>query len=83
MEDDRQMQKSLRELEFNHLNIHLYLTLNYETASEHLDFDFMVLYNIFVLSWSFTITSVSSDRYLIRQKIPVSEPIPDIGSMNP
>ncbi len=42
-------EKSLRELEFNDLNISLYLTLNYGTASEHLDFDFMVLYNVFVL----------------------------------
>ncbi len=58
MEDDRQTQreKSLRELEFNDLNIHLYLTLNYGTASEHLDFDFMVLYNAFVLSRGLTIT---------------------------
>ncbi len=43
------MQKSLRELEFNDLNIHLYLTLNYEMASEHLDFDVMVLYNVCVI----------------------------------
>ncbi len=42
------VEKSLREREFNDLNIHLYLTLNYGTASEHLDFDFMVLYNAFV-----------------------------------
>ncbi len=46
MEDDsRSGEKSLRELEFKDLNIHLYLTLNYGTASEHLDF--MVLYNVF------------------------------------
>ncbi len=46
-EDDRQTQEreEFNELEFNDLNIHLYLTLNYETTSEHLDFDFMVLYN--------------------------------------
>ncbi len=56
MTDSRSREKSLRELEFNDLNIHLYLTLNYGTASEHLDFDFMVLYNAFVLSWSLTIT---------------------------
>ncbi len=42
------MQKILRELEFNDLNIHLYFTLNYEMASEHLNFDFMVIYNVFV-----------------------------------
>ncbi len=48
MTDSRSREKSLRELEFNDLNIHLYLTLNYGTASEHLDFDFMVLYNAFV-----------------------------------
>ncbi len=56
MTDRRSGEKSLRELEFNNLNIHLYLTLNYGTASEHLDFDFMVLYNVFVLSWGLTIT---------------------------
>ncbi len=50
------VEKILREREFNDLNIHLYLTLNYGTASEHLDFDFMVLYNTFVLSWGLTIT---------------------------
>ncbi len=56
MTDSRSREKSLHELEFNDLNIHLYLTLNYGTASEHLDFAFMVLYNVFVLSWGLTIT---------------------------
>ncbi len=55
MEDDRQR-------EFNDLNIHLYLTLNYGMASEHLDFAFMVLYNAFVLSWGLTITQNSIRR---------------------
>ncbi len=55
-------EKSLHELEFNDLNIHLYLTLNYGTASEHLDFDSMVLYNAFVLSWGLTITQNSIRR---------------------
>ncbi len=59
MTDRRSREKSLHELEFNDLNIHLYLTLNYGTASEHLDFDFMVLYNAFVLSWGLTITQNS------------------------
>ncbi len=59
MTDSRSREKSLHELEFNDLNIHLYLTLNYGTASEHLDFDFMVLYNAFVLSWGLTITQNS------------------------
>ncbi len=59
MTDRRSGEKSLCELEFNHLNIHLYLTLNYGTASEHSDFDFMVLYNVFVLSWGLTITQNS------------------------
>ncbi len=59
MTDSRSREKSLHELEFNDLNIHLYLTLNYETTSEHLDFDFMVLYNAFVLSWGLTITQNS------------------------
>ncbi len=48
MTDSRSREKSLPELEFNDLNIHLYLTLNYGTASEHFDLDFMVLYNAFV-----------------------------------
>ncbi len=59
MTDRRSGEKSLCELEFNDLNIHLYLTLNYGTASEHSDFDFMVLYNVFVLSWGLTITQNS------------------------
>ncbi len=54
--DSRGREKSLHELQFNDLNIHLHLTLNYGTASEHLDFDFMVLYNASVLSWGLTIT---------------------------
>ncbi len=49
MTDSCSGEKSLHQLEFNDLNIHLYLTLNYGMASEHLDFDFMVLYNVFVL----------------------------------
>ncbi len=59
MTDSRSGENSLRELEFNDLNIHLYLTLNYGTTSEHLDFDLMVLYNVFVLSWGLTITQNS------------------------
>ncbi len=59
MTDSRSREKSLPEHEFNDLNMHLYLTLNYGTASEHLDFDFMVLYNAFVLSWGLTITQNS------------------------
>ncbi len=35
MTDSRSGEKSLRELEFNDLNIHLYLTFNYETASDN------------------------------------------------
>ncbi len=63
MEDDRQTQQREEfELEFNDLNIHLYLTLNYGTASEHLDLDSMVLYNAFVLSWGLTITQNSIYR---------------------
>ncbi len=60
--DNRRGEKSLHELEFNDLNIHLYLTLNYGTASEHLDLDSMVLYNAFVLSWGLTITQNSIYR---------------------
>ncbi len=59
MTDRRSRETSLPELEFNDLNIHLYLTLNYGTASGHLDFDFMVLYNAFVLSRGLTITQNS------------------------
>ncbi len=49
MEDDRQTdrrsaEKSLCELEFNDLNIHLYLGLNYGTASEHLKYNAQTLY---------------------------------------
>ncbi len=62
MTDNRRGEKSLSELEFNDLNIHLYLTLNYETASEHFDLDSMVLYNAFVLSWGLTITQNSIYR---------------------
>ncbi len=88
MEDDRQSsgEKSLHELEFNNLNIHLSLTLNYGTASEQLNFDFMVLYNVLVLSWGLTITQDSIAQYRIwiglispipdPQKWTVSEPIP-------
>ncbi len=56
MTDRSSGEKSLHELEFNDLNIHLYLTLNYGTDSEHLDLDFMVLYNVFVLSSGLTIS---------------------------
>ncbi len=48
MTDSHGGEKSLRELD---LNIHIYLTLNYVTASEHLEYstqNFMVLYNVFV-----------------------------------
>ncbi len=38
MTDSRSGEKSLRELEFNDLNINLYLTFNYELASEHLKY---------------------------------------------
>ncbi len=62
MTDSCSGEKSLHELEFNDLNINLYLTLNYGTASEHLDFDFMVLYNAFVLSWGLKITQNSIRR---------------------
>ncbi len=43
MTDRRSGDKSLHELEFNNLNIQLYLKLTNGAASEHLDFDFMVL----------------------------------------
>ncbi len=62
MTDRRSREKSLPELEFNDLNIHLYLTLNYGTTSEHLDFDFMVLYNACVLSRGLTRTQNSIRR---------------------
>jgi len=51
MTDRYSGKKSLCELEFNDLNIHLYLTLNYGTASEHLKYSaqfFLVLYNVMV-----------------------------------
>ncbi len=90
MTDSRSREKSLHELEFNDLNIHLYITLNNGTASEHLDFDSMVLYNAFVLSWGLTITQNSIRRIsdLDRSRLSDmtgSEPIPilSIGSMHP
>ncbi len=73
MTDRRSREKSLHELEFNDLNIHLYLTLNYGTASEHLDFDFMVLYNAFVLSWGLTITQNSIYRISDLDRSPLSD----------
>ncbi len=44
MTDSRSGEKSLRELEFNDLNIHLYLRLNYGTPSEHLKYSAQTLY---------------------------------------
>ncbi len=73
MTDSRSREKSLHELEFNDLNIHLYLTLNYGTASEHLDFDSMVLYNAFVLSWGLTITQNSICRISDLDRSPLSD----------
>ncbi len=55
MTDSRSEEKSLRELEFNDF----IFTLNYGTAFKHLDFDFMMLNNVFVLSWGLTITQNS------------------------
>ncbi len=92
MTDSRSREKSLRELEFNDLNIHLYLTLNYGTASEHLDFDSMVLYNAFV---GLNNNTIVYTQYRIwiglvspipdPQKMTGSEPIPIliIGLMHP
>ncbi len=62
MTESSSREKSLPELEFNDLNIHLYLILNYGTASEHLDIDSIVLYNAFVLSWGLIITQNSIRR---------------------
>ncbi len=42
--DRRSGEKSLYELEFNNLNIHLYIVLNYGTASEHLKYNAQTLY---------------------------------------
>ncbi len=73
MTDSHREEKSLRELEFNDLNIHLYLTINYGTASEHLDLDSMVLYNAFVLSWGLTITQNSIYRISDLDRSPLSD----------
>ncbi len=43
MKDRSSGEKSLHEL---HLNIHLYLTLNYVTASEHLEYSPQKLYGV-------------------------------------
>ncbi len=50
MKDSCSGEKCLRELDFN---IHLYLTFNYATASEHLknSAQNMVFYNVFVAFW--------------------------------
>ncbi len=73
MTDSRRGEKRLRELEFNDLNIHLYLTLNYGTASEHLNLDSMVLYNAFVLSWGSTITQNSIHTLSDLDRSPLSD----------
>ncbi len=52
MTDSRSGEKSLRELEFNDLNIHLYLTFNYETASEQLKYSARTLW-YFIMFCSF------------------------------
>ncbi len=44
MTDSCSGEKRLRELEFNDLNIHLYLRLNDGTASEHLKYSARKLY---------------------------------------
>ncbi len=74
------------------LNIQLYLTLNYGTASEHLDF--MVLFNVFVAFVGLNNNTIVYTKYRIwislvspmpdPQKMTVSEPIPSlsIGSMH-
>ncbi len=84
MTDSHSREKSLHELEFNDLNIHLYLKLNYGTASEHLDFDFMVLYNVFVPFVGLTITqnSIHTISDLDRSRL-TDTPILSIGSMHP
>ncbi len=53
------IQKILSIGQFRSDPIPAHLTLNYGTASEHSDFDFMVLYNVFVLSWGLTIAQNS------------------------
>ncbi len=69
MTDSCSGEKSLRELEFNDLNIHLYLSLNYGTASEHLKYSAWKLYGalwcfmMFLwLSWGLKTTQNSIRR---------------------
>ncbi len=53
-EDDRKTDAAERrvcELEFNDLNIHLYLRLNYGTASEHLKYNAQTLYGALWCLW--------------------------------
>ncbi len=88
MTDSCSGEKSLRELEFNSLNIHLYLTLNYGTASEHLEYsahNFLVLYDVLWLSWGLTITQNSIRRIsdLDRSRLIGAIPILNIGSAHP
>ncbi len=85
MTDRRSGEKSLCELKYS-----LYLTLNYGTASEHLDF--MVLLNVFVAFVGLNNNTIVCTKYQIcislvspmpdPQKMTASEPIPSIGSMH-
>ncbi len=62
MTDRRSGEKSLPQLEFNDLNTHLYLRLNYGRASEHLKYSARKLccFIMFLcLSWGSTITQNS------------------------
>ncbi len=82
-------EKCLSELD---LNINLYLTLNYVSASEHLKLFF--LYNVFVAfvglnnntivaMRNIAFWSVSSDRYPDPAESIEAIPIPNIGSEHP
>ncbi len=57
MTDYRSREKSLPELEYNDLNIHPYLRLNYGTASEHLKYNALKRYGAL---WCYIYLSASS-----------------------
>ncbi len=58
-DDSRSGEKCLRELEFNDLNIHLYLTLIYERIQNTWTLTLGCFITFFVFSWSSTITQNS------------------------
>ncbi len=83
MTDSRSREKSLRELEFNNLNIHQYLKLNHGIDSEHLKYSARKLYGVL---WCFCGFRGAYQRHRIvyaqhRIWIGLVSPIPDLQKM--